>query len=237
MTTFQDIIDNQFGEKMWRPFCLAKRLAKRNAILAAATKVFAEKGYYTSDVQDIADIANVSKGTIYSYFNNKDYLFWALSIWAGEGLCKLTTPIMESETDSVTRLERLADAWACFFDNNPSFVELFLQQRAFSQSSMPPEFLYITKEQYFDPFYFTVKEGKARKEMVVKNAIDAAYSLSMSVAGALITHKFIILSEVPMKKHINNLFMPILKDIVPEKYFASKLESETRWRQQFKKIH
>jgi TetR/AcrR family transcriptional regulator, fatty acid metabolism regulator protein len=45
---------------------------KREAILRAATAVFAEKGYFNSKVADIARAAGVADGTVYLYFKNKD---------------------------------------------------------------------------------------------------------------------------------------------------------------------
>ena len=44
---------------------------KRALILEAATKVFAEKGYQYATISDIARVAGISTGLIYSYFKNK----------------------------------------------------------------------------------------------------------------------------------------------------------------------
>ena len=41
------------------------------AILAAATRVFAEKGYSSASITDIAQAADISDGLIYKYFENK----------------------------------------------------------------------------------------------------------------------------------------------------------------------
>ena len=45
---------------------------KREAILRAATCVFAEKGFFNAKVADIAKAAGVADGTVYLYFKNKD---------------------------------------------------------------------------------------------------------------------------------------------------------------------
>lgn len=45
---------------------------KRSAILRAAGKVFARRGYFKSKVADIAREARVADGTVYLYFKNKD---------------------------------------------------------------------------------------------------------------------------------------------------------------------
>ena len=45
---------------------------KREAILRAAIKVFAGKGYFNSKVADIAGEAGIADGTVYLYFKSKD---------------------------------------------------------------------------------------------------------------------------------------------------------------------
>jgi AcrR family transcriptional regulator len=49
-------------------------IARRNQILDAATKVFAEKGFHPTTIKDIAREAGIADGTIYIYFENKTAL-------------------------------------------------------------------------------------------------------------------------------------------------------------------
>jgi TetR/AcrR family fatty acid metabolism transcriptional regulator len=60
---------------------LARRVAddaaepeKRRAILHAAVRVFAEKGYYGCRIADVARAAGVAYGLVYHYFRNTDEL-------------------------------------------------------------------------------------------------------------------------------------------------------------------
>jgi AcrR family transcriptional regulator len=45
--------------------------ARHNQILDAATKVFAEKGFHRATIKDIARVAGIADGTIYTYFPSK----------------------------------------------------------------------------------------------------------------------------------------------------------------------
>jgi TetR/AcrR family fatty acid metabolism transcriptional regulator len=45
---------------------------KREAILRAATKVFARSGYFNAKVADVAKVAGVADGTVYLYFKSKE---------------------------------------------------------------------------------------------------------------------------------------------------------------------
>src|SRR3954451_9727501 len=51
---------------------------KRGRILEAAVKVFAERGFHTATVAEIARAAGVADGTIYLYFKSKDDLLLRL---------------------------------------------------------------------------------------------------------------------------------------------------------------
>ncbi len=51
---------------------------KREAILRAAIKVFASKGYFNSKVADIASKAKIADGTVYLYFKSKEEILHSI---------------------------------------------------------------------------------------------------------------------------------------------------------------
>jgi AcrR family transcriptional regulator len=52
--------------------------ARRKQILDAATQVFAEKGFHRATVKEIARVAGIADGTIYTYFASKDEVLLAV---------------------------------------------------------------------------------------------------------------------------------------------------------------
>lgn len=48
---------------------------KRKKILKAAVKVFSQKGFHAAKVDEIAQLADVGKGTVYEYFSSKEEVF------------------------------------------------------------------------------------------------------------------------------------------------------------------
>ncbi len=53
--------------------------ARRGQIVDAAVRLFSEKGYFQTTIEDIAGAAGVSKGLVYVYFTDKlDVLFYTL---------------------------------------------------------------------------------------------------------------------------------------------------------------
>ena len=63
--------------KAGRPPNEAMREQRREEILAAAVRLFAERGYAEADTQVLADMLGVGKGTLYRYFPSKRELFLA----------------------------------------------------------------------------------------------------------------------------------------------------------------
>lgn len=51
---------------------------KREAILRAATEVFARNGYFNAKVSDIARAANIADGTVYLYFKSKEEILHSI---------------------------------------------------------------------------------------------------------------------------------------------------------------
>jgi len=54
---------------------MVKMITTEHLILEAATKIFKEKGYDGTTVQDIADAANTTKSMVNYYFRSKEKLF------------------------------------------------------------------------------------------------------------------------------------------------------------------
>lgn len=54
---------------------LIKKADKEKRIIEAATKLFAEKGYRSTTIEEIAREAGIAKGTVYLYFKDKQELF------------------------------------------------------------------------------------------------------------------------------------------------------------------
>jgi AcrR family transcriptional regulator len=64
------------------------RAARREEILDAARRVFAQHGFKGTTIADIAEEAHVALGTIYLYFPSKEDVFGALSERFGEMLAE-----------------------------------------------------------------------------------------------------------------------------------------------------
>ncbi|GAA2401753.1 hypothetical protein GCM10010191_06410 [Actinomadura vinacea] len=57
----------------------------REQLLETAEGLFAERGYYETNLKDVADICEFSVGSIYSFFDSKDALYLAVLMRRGSG--------------------------------------------------------------------------------------------------------------------------------------------------------
>ena len=81
---------------------------KRAAILRAAIKVFAQKGYFNSKVADIAKEAGIADGTVYLYFKSKDEILHSIFDRAMEEFIAEGKREIAAIKEPDRRLERIA---------------------------------------------------------------------------------------------------------------------------------
>ena len=59
-------------------------LNKRQRIINGAIAVFSRKGFYKATIEEIAEQADVGKGTVYEYFSSKKELFQEMFLYTEE---------------------------------------------------------------------------------------------------------------------------------------------------------
>lgn len=101
---------------------------KRSEILDAAIKLFSEKGFERTTVDEIATKANVGKGTIYLYFENKEHIFLTI---IEEGMSQLRRFFqqMSKEENFLSLLRELIFSYLKFAEDNREIYRLFLKER------------------------------------------------------------------------------------------------------------
>jgi TetR/AcrR family fatty acid metabolism transcriptional regulator len=81
---------------------------KREAILKAATRVFAQRGFFNAQVADVAKAAGVAAGTVYLYFRSKDDLLVSLFERTMKEAIAAGRNALIGATDPRDRLRRIA---------------------------------------------------------------------------------------------------------------------------------
>jgi len=133
-------------------------LDKPTRILSSAESVFAEKGYAQATISEIAKSANVSEGTIYEYFENKEDLLLSVPekkfkehVRALEEIFELKTPLR--------KLRRFIRYHFYLYMTDPNFVKVFLLHIQLSQRFYKSP-VYKTFQQYTKIIEDVLEEGK-----------------------------------------------------------------------------
>ena len=74
---------------------------------ATATRLFRQRGYHATSMQDLGEALQMNRGSLYHYITGKDELLWAILNRALDLLEERVRPVLEREAPSV---ERLTDA-------------------------------------------------------------------------------------------------------------------------------
>jgi AcrR family transcriptional regulator len=89
----------------------------------AALEVFAEKGLKNATMDDVAEKAELSKGTIYLYFKSKEHLFFAIDMRAGQILRERFAEAARSVKTGVEKVRAIGRAYYRFCFDYPNFFK------------------------------------------------------------------------------------------------------------------
>jgi TetR/AcrR family fatty acid metabolism transcriptional regulator len=154
---------------------------KRERILAAAVKVFAQNGYYTAKVSQVAREAGVADGTIYLYFKNKDDLlisaFEDRMTWLNN---RLRSELEQLEGDILSRINRCLELHLALALEERELAEFITVE--LRQSS---KFIKEYKNQKFAEYLGILDEvlRQGQVEGVIRRDIDI-HGVSRAIFGA-----------------------------------------------------
>lgn len=99
--------------------------AKRKRVLDAATEEFATYGFENTSIQQIAKKAEISVGSVYKYFENKDELF-AMVVKENLSLLEeLLLHHLSSSEDVIVKAESVLKELLKFSKKHPQLIKLY----------------------------------------------------------------------------------------------------------------
>lgn len=115
---------------------------RREDLLAAAERLFAEKGYYHTTMEDIARTAEYGTGTIYLYFKRKEDLYEVLLERKITEYIAHMQEAVESAAAPADKVRMLIRAKLAFFENHREFFRIYLAQSSTLDTTLrkcPPQ--------------------------------------------------------------------------------------------------
>lgn len=124
---------------------------QRDNILSAAMKLFWQKGYDGTSIQEIADASRVNKATIYYYFESKPTILYEITSKILNTLTDMAQAVMNSGLSPDKKLERLIFNQVMWSFAHPRNLGAFLLERR----NLPPKLLQIiiSKRDYYEGMF------------------------------------------------------------------------------------
>ncbi len=150
----------------------------KSKIISAAWRLFYERGFENTSVEEIVELSGTSKGSFYHYFEGKDALLGTLSTLFDEKYEELL-PTIPNGTSSIDALMYLNKELFLMIENSIS-IELLSRLLATQLFAKGERQLLDRNRTYFKLLLKIVKEGQERGELrsdVSANEIVKAYAL------------------------------------------------------------
>lgn len=109
--------------------------SRRAAILEAAKRLFAERGYHATSVRDIAAAVDLQGGSLYAHIAAKEDLLWELVSRAAERFLSGAAAAEAEEPEPRRRLRRLVEAHVAVMTSDPANAVVFHHE----WRALPPE--------------------------------------------------------------------------------------------------
>jgi AcrR family transcriptional regulator len=98
---------------------------RKEEIIDAAQQVFFEKGLLVSTMDEIADAAELSKGTLYVYYKSKEDLYLAVMMRGMQKLNEMFQRVSDSNDSTLKKIVNIGEAYNEFFKTSPNFFRMF----------------------------------------------------------------------------------------------------------------
>ena len=128
---------------------LLQQDVSRTQLLDAAEEVFGRKGFHETTLREVAELAEFSVGSVYSFFESKDDLFRQIFVRRGEEFMPSMRAILDdADADLVGQLHALIDFEIGFFRAHPRFGRLYLRYSNATMLSADREIDLVMRERY-----------------------------------------------------------------------------------------
>lgn len=192
-------------------------MSLREDILEVSRTLLVKDGYGKMSMRKIAKRAGVSATSIYLHFQNKDELLLALIESSIAKLAKALEEDLSDSDDSITKLEKMAQAFVDFALNNPQEYEIIYMVRPEEMPKFPKEkFQQIRK--IYELLAGIIREGSDSGSLRVEDPLMSAYTLWAQlhgVASVIITKR--LDTRIPTGEFISQAVDHIIQGFISQK--------------------
>ncbi|MBS1869221.1 MAG: TetR family transcriptional regulator [Actinobacteria bacterium] len=112
-----------------RPALRARYERKQQEVVATAARVFAERGYQATSMQDLTEATGLAAGGLYHYIGSKERLLFRICDELLEPLLEQARAIVAHDAPAADHLRELLRAWLAHIAAHRAHMLVFAQER------------------------------------------------------------------------------------------------------------
>ena len=101
---------------------------KKTRILHSAMKVFSQKGFHQAKIEEIAENADVGKGTVYEYFKSKEELFFEMFKAGSADYMDIVTAELALTNSAEEKIYKVIRTHFDFMKKNKELAKIMMQE-------------------------------------------------------------------------------------------------------------
>lgn len=189
-----------------------KKTINKEDIIKKALKLFAENGYHKTSTNEIAKIANVSKGLIFKYFTNKSKLFSEVIDYSIE---KFKSKVSKFEIFSEDPQGIILEAiyfLKNFYDENQDIYQFYLKSIYFEKIPERKNFKEVVKIFSTEITLKIILKLKEKNYLKIESDNDESIMLNFlnSTISRVIESKFFDVKSIFDDKSFCNKFVKLI---------------------------
>jgi len=106
----------------------AEYAAKRNELIRVAANLFKDRGYRSTSLNDVAQVAGLDRATVYYYVGSKEELFREAVQGLLDDNVTRAEQLVRAKLDAREKLEKLIELLVFSYDKNYPYAQVYIQQ-------------------------------------------------------------------------------------------------------------
>ncbi len=176
---------------------------RRNAIIDAAETVFFSKGLEHATMDDVADKAELSKGTLYLYFKSKEELYLAIHLRGNRILKKMFEAAVARYERGIEKVRAVGQAYMEFYKKYPDYFHamIYYESRAFDyedRDSIAVQCLEMGKstlDTLIEAIEYGKRDGTIRADIDAKKTAISLWGQSTGIIQIIALKEFILIQS------------------------------------------
>lgn len=114
-----------------------EREIRRKDIIDAAEKLFFANDYENITMNDIAEKAEMARGTLYQYFKNKDDIYAAIAIRAAKMIGESFQELLTKDQTGIEKMRSICEFYYDFYKKCPGYYNAYYHSGMFEFEGSP----------------------------------------------------------------------------------------------------